>query len=412
MINLLKKVAKRLKRTIVKIVPYNLSYKPKGYYRTIGDFIGSGREKNAQCMELYPEYVSCTDIAGEYLDKCTKYLDFPSVATIPSSRLVVVPNGRLYSDGVENVSVITPDNKLLGEVTYQNNPSNRIEENVLLKQNYFIPVRRYKGTVFHLLIGGSGSTNYFHWLFDSLARIHLLKKSGWFEKTDWFLVPAHKVDYQKDSLRMLGISEDKIIVGDAETHIQADLLLATTYVRYFDHVPEWCCNFLREHFLKSEYVADTTMHPFIYISRKDATRRRIVNEDELLRLLGEYGFKSYELAGLPFREKIRLFNNAEVILAPHGAGQANLVFCESGTDVLEFAPEGFAYPTFYDIANKAGLNFNYLFPQLDTKSTSMSRLIRANMMVDLGDVKQKLDEIMNRRKASKQTARAEMQQEL
>lgn len=396
---LLKKVSKRLKKVFVRVVPSNLNYKPKGYYKTIKDFIASNKEKGAECVEVYSEYISNNNIPQDFLDQCTKYNELPSVATIPASKLVAIPNGRLYSDGVEFVSIITPDNKVLGEVTYQNKPSNDVEQNVLLKQQFFIPPRHYKGVVFHMLIGGSGATNYFHWLFDCLPRIHFLQKSSWFNKVDWFLVPGNRVDYQKESLRMLGIPEAKIITGEDETHIQADVLLASTYVRYFEHIPTWCCNFLRDNFLKPELFTKLKTHPFVYISRKDATRRRIVNEPELLNLLEKYGFKAYELTSLSFIEKIQLFNHAKVLIAIHGAGQANLVFCNEGTDVLEIIAKHFAFPIFYDISNKVGLNFDYIMSETEKGKPA----IQSNIIVDLDEVKDKLDKIMTRDKMNKQS---------
>lgn len=388
-----KKAFKRLRKILVRVVPYNLALKPVGHHKTIAAYMQSGSAENAACIELYPAHESRINVPETFISRCTKFERMPSVAVaaIPASRIVAVPNGRLYTDGVERVCIITPDNKLLGEVTYQNHPSNKIEENVLLKQMYFIPVRKYKGVVFHTLIGGSGSINYFHWLLDSLPRFHLLKKSGWFEKVDWFLLPALKTDYHRDSIKMLGIPEEKIIESSTETHIQADVLLASTFVRHYEHVPIWCCHFLREHFLKPQAFSGKHTHPLIYISRKDATRRRILNEPALEQMLHRYGFKTYELARLPFSEKIELFHNARVIIAPHGAGQTNLVFCSSGAKMLELIPEGFAFTYFYDIANKVGVHYHYLFLQSDPNANTMAKRMYMDSVADLEAIRGKLD---------------------
>lgn len=400
----MKKALNKLKQVLVRIIPYNRSYRPTGVYPTIDAYLESGREKGAASVEIYPAYISSSAIPEDFLERCTKFHVLPAVAPIPASRLVAVPNGRLYSDGVQHVTIITAGNKLLGEVTYQNKPSNNIEENVLLKQNYFIPARRYKGVVFHTLIGGSGSVNYYHWLIDSLARIHLLKQSCWYDRVDWFLIPGNRLNYQRDSLRMLGIPEEKMIIADRETHIQADVLLATTYVRYYEHLPAWCCNFLRESFLKPETFTGLETHPFVYISRKDAKRRLIVNEPELLQLLDEYGFRSFELTSLSFSEKIQLFHQARVIVGTLGAGHTNLVFCKSGTDVLEILPEVFAFPDYYYIAEKVDVRYSYVFAPSVTAAKTVNQRIRSNIKVDLDEVRQKLDQIMARHRQGQQLA--------
>lgn len=393
----LKKVFKRLEKIFIKITPYNKFYRPKGFYKTVDEYMQSAAGKKANCIEIYAGYVSRLNMPEEFISKCLKFerMATVAVASIPPARVVIIPGGRLYTEGVENVSIITSDNKLLGEVTYQNHPSNKIEENILLKQTYFVPVTHYKGVVFHTLIGGSGPVNYYHWLIDSLPRLHLLKQSGWYDKVDWFVMPALKTEFHRESIRILGINKDKIIESDVATylHIQADLLIASTFVRHNEHVPAWCCYFLREHFLKPQPFTDFDAHPYVYISRKDA-RRRITNEPELEEILEKYGFKSYELSRLSFREKIQLFNNAKVIIGTHGAGQTNVVFCKKGTHMLEFIPEGLILPYYYDLANHVGVNFNYLI----FKSTKQPKSVRDGMnldiIADLNAVKEKLDKIM------------------
>ena len=49
----------------------------------------------------------------------------------------------------------------------------------------------------------------------------------------------------------------------------------------------------------------------------------------------EKGFKIVTLSNLDFREQIKIFNNADVIVGLHGAAFANLCFCKPGTKVVE-----------------------------------------------------------------------------
>lgn len=74
----------------------------------------------------------------------------------------------------------------------------------------------------------------------------------------------------------------------------------------------------------------------IYISRKDSPHRRMQNEDELMVALSERGYTSVTLTGLSVAEQISIFENAKYIIAPHGAGVTNIVYCAPHTRVLEF----------------------------------------------------------------------------
>ena len=57
--------------------------------------------------------------------------------------------------------------------------------------------------------------------------------------------------------------------------------------------------------------------------------------NEIKSFLKSKGFKIFKLSNLDFKEQINIFNNAEIIIGPHGAGFANLVFCKKNTKVIE-----------------------------------------------------------------------------
>lgn len=76
----------------------------------------------------------------------------------------------------------------------------------------------------------------------------------------------------------------------------------------------------------------------LYVSRRDATVRRLVNEDEVAALLAGLGFEVVELSGLDFEAQAELFAQASAIAGVHGAGLANLVFAAPGARVFEIMP--------------------------------------------------------------------------
>jgi capsular polysaccharide biosynthesis protein len=68
-----------------------------------------------------------------------------------------------------------------------------------------------------------------------------------------------------------------------------------------------------------------------------------------------HGFSTHMLEDLSFDEQITLFSQAEFVVAPHGAGLANLLFCQPGTKVLELCPETEYRPFFAYMSSKLGL---------------------------------------------------------
>jgi capsular polysaccharide biosynthesis protein len=67
----------------------------------------------------------------------------------------------------------------------------------------------------------------------------------------------------------------------------------------------------------------------LYVTRRNAKVRRLVNEVEVADYLTDRGFEVVALEERPFREQVQLFAEAEVVVAQHGAGLTNLLFAQS-----------------------------------------------------------------------------------
>lgn len=84
---------------------------------------------------------------------------------------------------------------------------------------------------------------------------------------------------------------------------------------------------------------------YIYIVRN---KRTLKNDNEVQKLLKSYGFTCVSLEDLSLDEQINLFRKAKCIVGFHGAGLANLLFCESNTIVLEIVDPDCVYPSYKD----------------------------------------------------------------
>ncbi|MDX2101807.1 MAG: glycosyltransferase family 61 protein [Alphaproteobacteria bacterium] len=77
----------------------------------------------------------------------------------------------------------------------------------------------------------------------------------------------------------------------------------------------------------------------VLVSRQDAGERRILNEDAIMAVLQPLGFQLVVLSKMSIAKQFSLFANAEVVVAPHGAGLSNIVASQSGTAVVEISPD-------------------------------------------------------------------------
>jgi capsular polysaccharide biosynthesis protein len=78
----------------------------------------------------------------------------------------------------------------------------------------------------------------------------------------------------------------------------------------------------------------------IYLSRQGASRRRVANHDAVEALLAGHGFTTILMETLGLDEQAALFAGAEAVVAPHGAGLANILFNDGRAGVLELYGEG------------------------------------------------------------------------
>jgi capsular polysaccharide biosynthesis protein len=125
-------------------------------------------------------------------------------------------------------------------------------------------------------------------------------------------------------------------------------------------IPRGANRFLREAMSEFRRVAKRLarpgVHRRIYISRSLAGARSVVNEPEVIDCLSKFGFEVLHLECLAIEQQIQAFSEAEIVVGPHGAGFANMVFAEPGITLLEFLPESALYkaPLFAELTAFAG----------------------------------------------------------
>jgi hypothetical protein len=376
-------------------------YRCKTYHETIVD-------PEFKYIEIYPNHVSRVAVPDIMLKELSPYYlndeldlkDRNTLKTRDTYFVVDIPYGRVYTNNVDTIAYITFDKILLSDISlqwrfYKSNPPNP-RNGIFEKVNIPTPIK-INGTVFSLLAGETSKNNYSHWFLDAFSRIHLLKQSGLFDEVDYFLVSSIKNDFQRQSLQLIGIPDEKIIEADSNTHIYAKRLIATSHPRgKQSHItPEWVINFYRKTFTNS-LTSYSKYSPFVYINRKDAKHRKVENEAALEEMLEKYGFASYSLADISMEEKIKLFNSAKIVVSITGAGLQNLTFCKKGTGVIELFPGNLVHTIFCDIAQKAGLVYHPIIYKSGTKLKTHLDCVRENITVDIPSFEKTIREVVSK----------------
>jgi len=309
-----------------------------------------------------------------------------------------IKNGRVYTDYVENVSIISGKN-LIGEVSYQQisgelkDPS----DNVVLKKGTPAIKKKFKGRVLTIVQGASGNT-YGHWLLDMLPKIKMCSEHYPIKDINYFYTP-NLTDFQKETLSVLNIDETMIINSEKYRHIEADELLAVVHPSYhkgyileqFKFQPTWIIEWLRSTYLP--YAKSFKAHKKVFLDRTDSLNNhcQFKNEKEISEyLIKEKGFVKYQLTKLSFFEKIFLFNNAEIIFGAHGSGFMNLTFCKPLTKVIEVKPV--VHPNVVSKRISEINNLNYRL--IETKKVDENEKILGDIILPLNELKNNLKDFI------------------
>ena len=302
----------------------------------------------------------------------------------PAAKLYYLKDCRILGN---EGAVVSPDNRLFADFTMP--PGERWLEHSCFKRRKIPPVKRLKG--WYATIAWPEARAFFHWMVESLPRMAVLEEVV--DTLDGIFVPGPLQNFQIESLAALGVSRDKLIPLDPNSHFEPDhLFVPHSYSMY--NPPRWMNGwFKRAYFETPGGQDDTGLPKRLYISRADAPHRRMENEQELVSELESFGFVSVKLSDRPFREQARLFNAADFIVGPHGAGLSHLLFCRPQTQVLEIIPPRWMAPAFMPLAMSAGCDYKYLVAD-DSKHLVDSRPQFANFRVSLTEVMTQISEMV------------------
>lgn len=165
--------------------------------------------------------------------------------------------------------------------------------------------------------------NFFHFLIDSLPRFHFKYNFARFSKP--IIFSGIKEIFHSNSMELL-------LHKKYPLHDPSHRVLLRECAMMWPLPRTVAVDFLRK---KSARVAADTSLKRIFISRRNASYRRITNEFELTPILKKFGFTVIECESLSFSQQVALFKGVDIVCAPHGAGLTNIAFCKENTSVLE-----------------------------------------------------------------------------
>lgn len=271
----------------------------------------------------------------------------------------------------------------------------------------FLKIDRFKmrGYFFFFIYN---TDNYFHFVYDTLPylltyldlrrkypNIKLLmnhpnsEKKENYKFVDEFL---ELLDIDKSEIQIVDHTQEyeTLFISDSYTHIENTDYPNPLYKNIYDVISQKIP--INESFTKKIYVSRRTWthKNTSNIGTDYTTRRKMVNEDELVEILvKEYGYVEVFTENMNTVEKISMFKSAESVVGAIGGGLCNVLFSKPETKLLALVS-----PTFLDVNHR----FTHCLSNVDTKYYFNSKHVdtgkwKRYMRVEFGELIGEIEQI-------------------
>lgn len=234
-------------------------------------------------------------------------------------------------------------------------------------------------------LGGNGSSNYYHWMVEILAKLEFLSKLPERYQKYPLLVSEDVVGTPslKETLDLFANGCELIVLSEKMSYVVDELIFINCPSNVpFNmlgnqkaKLPDCSINNLSIDYVRKIALQNAlkTAMPLnyqkkIFLGRKSGIRN--YNQDEVFNYLSAFGFTKIFLEDLSFLEQVRTIYHADFIVGPTGAAWTNLIFCRSGARGLCWmADESGDFSAFSSIAGMVGVDLIYITYKSDVRST-------------------------------------------
>lgn len=211
-------------------------------------------------------------------------------------------------------------------------------------------IDRIDGTYF--ILYNQRSNNYYHWHVENIIKLRgALKYQKENDENVQLVVSPELSKWQRDSLKLLGFSGDDLYYWN-KSNVKFSKILTVPNLRNRPGCVKW----LRD----AMSVGIKNHSKNIYISRKDATSRSVVNRNEIEEILTKYDFEIVVPGKYDLSTQISKLSQAKTVVGPHGAGLTNILHCKPGIHLLEVFPEDDVREQYYRLADMLEHDYSYM----------------------------------------------------
>jgi capsular polysaccharide biosynthesis protein len=275
--------------------------------------------------------------------------------------------------------VIVGENKILADVLahadYGRFVDMAYDTNVLARRNDALLIKQPKPEAEipeGIMLDGLVSSEYGHWFAEFLPKLRFLEKHPRFSQLP-IIVDEGMPQAHYDFLSVIASNPVRRIAKGGSLKVKnllvapTDLFFPTELVRNHAVPPERQSGLTigALKYINGKITARFGAHPNpttrIYLSRQNSRWRRLINEKEIIEILGKLGFKAVCPETLSFEEQVKVFREAAYIVAPNGSALNNLAFSSPKVKVLMLGQKNlFNWGAWFGAFMELGYSISYL----------------------------------------------------
>lgn len=217
---------------------------------------------------------------------------------------------------------------------------------------------------------------YFHWLTEICPRIWIAQQHV--DPGIPLLIPEYFLQKWKFGRDLLTAFNRRVITfGEHELPVIDHMTFIQRPGGPFNYQPTSITASTDQ--IQSRYLTEQYPKPYaerIYISRKKAGKRMVLNENEVIALVERYGYAVLMLEDLSVSDQVNIFSRATSVLSIHGAGLTNIAYMKGGSNVIEIRhqEDNHMLNCFFTLAHTFGHHYYYSFGY--NKGDSLSSELR------------------------------------
>lgn len=202
----------------------------------------------------------------------------------------------------------------------------------------------------YLIIHNHWSTGYHHWVTEALVRLFKVDSRNYD-----LIIPENYPEFAFESLKTFQFNSICKLPKKTGCFLPSVTIPPNPPSGVYNKVELLA---IKNHFF-SVYGVSENPTKNIYITRKNAPKRKVENEDEVISVLKAYNCEIMDTSLLTFQQQVELFSQCKIIISIHGAGLTNVLFMQHKTHLIEFYKEKtFINPCYENMCNELDIHFH------------------------------------------------------